>query len=256
MNIFIHFLISFKFISLVPSVTETFYLLGAQDSLLAISHYCNYPEETREKARVGDLLNPDYEKILKIKPDFVIITLPMQKQVSRNLEKIGIPCITFNPESLEEILNMIDSLAGLTGQTKRGKIVTDSLKNLLSEVRPLNKRPSAYIELSENPLYTPGGPSFITEVFSFAGASNIFSDKEQPYFVPVQEEIIKRNPDFIFLIYPGANRKKVEKRFGWKSVNAIKRNRIYTLDPDLYTRPGPRIFGAIVKLNRLLQTSF
>jgi len=241
-------------VSLNPSVTETFFLLGAQDSLLALSYYCNYPKETETKPKVGDLLNPDYEKILALKPDFVIISLPMQKQVQRNLEKLGILWVAFNPESVEEILHMIDSLAVLTGRGERGRQVTDSLTQILSKLKPLKNKPKVYIELSENPIYTVSRRSFISEVFEYAGGINIFSEQGQAYFVPNQEKILEKNPDFIFLLYPGADKKRVEKRLGWENVNAVKMNRIYTLDADLYTRPGPRIFEAVLKANYLLQS--
>jgi iron complex transport system substrate-binding protein len=253
---FLTFLLSFKFVSLVPSVTEMFYLLSAEDKLLAVSYYCNYPEATKDKEKVGDLLNPDYERIISLKPDFVILSLPMQKQVEQNLKKLKINYIAFNPESVNEILMVIDSLGKLTGKEERAKFVIDSLKSVLKDLKPLNSKPKVYVELSENPIYTVGKNSFINEIVELAGGQNVFSDRETPYFVPSQEEIVKKNPDVILLLYPQANPKKVAKRYGWTNIRAIKYHKIYTLDQDLFTRPGPRVFGAIVKLNRLLQSCF
>ena len=255
-SLLLNLLFSFKFISLVPSVTEIFYLLSAEDSLLAISYYCNYPEATKEKNKVGDLLNPDYEKILSLKPDFVIISLPMQRRVEQNLKKLNIKYIVFNPESVNEILSVIDSIGKLTGKVERANFAVDSLKNVLKELKPLQSKPKIYVELSENPIYTVGKNSFINEILELAGGQNIFCDKEIPYFSPTQEEIVKRNPEVILLLYPEANPIRVSKRYGWKKIKAVKTHNIFTLDPDQFTRPGPRIFGAALKLNRLLQSCF
>lgn len=252
MLILISFLIAYKFVSLVPSVTEIFYLLNVQDSLVAISHYCNYPGETKEKKKIGDLLNPSYEEIVRLKPDYVIITLPMQTQVAQNLQKLRIKYLVFNPESLEGIISTIDSVSKITGAEARGKFVIDSLRGILREIKPLPYTPSVYVELSEKPLYTVGKNSFLNEVIKVAGGRNIFESHEESYFSPNQEEIIKLNPQFIILLHPGADRKKVEQRLGWSKIEAIRKNRIYILDPDVFTRPGPRLFDGTLKLNRLL----
>ncbi len=256
MKILLIFLINFKFISLVPSVSEIFYLLGSQDSLIAVSYFCNYPQETKYKIKVGDLLNPNYEKIIELKPDFVIISLPMQKQVETNLKKLKVKYINFNPETIEGILMTIDSVGKLTNKIERANFVIDSLNYELGKLTKFDYVPKVYIELSNNPIYSVGKNSFLNEVVRLAGGTNIFEETEQPYFVPNQEEIIKKNPDFILLIYPEANKKLVEKRMGWGEIKAVKNNKIYVLDPDLFTRPGPRIFGAILKLNRLLKSCF
>ncbi|MEO0199019.1 MAG: helical backbone metal receptor [candidate division WOR-3 bacterium] len=252
MTIFVILLLTYKFVSLVPSVTEIFYLLNVQDSLVAVSYYCNYPVETKDKKKVGDLLSPSYEEIVRLKPDYVIITLPMQTQVAQNLHKLNIKYLVFNPESFQEIISTIDSVSKLTGAEQRAKIVIDSLKGYLREIKPLPHTPTVYVELSEKPLYTVGKNSFLNELIKVAGGRNIFEFRDESYFSPKQEEIVKLNPQFIILIYPGAERKRVEQRLGWGKIEAVKKNQIYTLDPDVFSRPGPRLFEATLKLNRLL----
>jgi hypothetical protein len=61
-----------RIISLAPDVTETLYLLGAQDRLIGNTTWCNWPEAAKQKSKIGDLLNPNYEVILAAKPDLVI----------------------------------------------------------------------------------------------------------------------------------------------------------------------------------------
>ena len=248
---FLHFLIAFKFISLVPSITEIFYLLDADDSLLATTIYCDYPKEALEKPKVGDLIHPDYEKILRLNPDYVLITLPMQEMVRRNLDKLGLKWLAFSPESIEGVLKTIDSLGKITGKITRSAFVIDSLRKILKTLESPLRSPGVYIELSYKPLYTCGRKSFINEVIEVAGGRNIFADQNTAYFSPPQEDIIKKSPDIIILSYPGAQKEKIYRRLGWENVRAVKKHHIYILDQDIISRPGPRIFSAIKILNKM-----
>jgi len=63
-----------RIISLAPNVTETLYYLEANDKLIAVSNYCNWPNEIKNKPKVGGMINPSFEKILSLKPDLVIIS--------------------------------------------------------------------------------------------------------------------------------------------------------------------------------------
>ena len=51
-------------ISLAPNVTETLYLLGAEDRLIGNTIQCKWPEAAKNKPKIGDLLNLNYEVIL------------------------------------------------------------------------------------------------------------------------------------------------------------------------------------------------
>jgi iron complex transport system substrate-binding protein len=44
----------------------------------------------------------------------------------------------------------------------------------------------------------------------------------------------------------------VKARPGWGSISAVKNNRIYAIDPDIVSRPGPRLVDALEALAKLL----
>ena len=90
-----------------------------------------------------------------------------------------------------------------------------------------------------------GGKSFINELISIAGGENIFSAVEQSYPVVSEEAVIMANPEIIFI----SDVQKdgvlaVKSRSGWKEIDAVKNNRIYSLNADVLSRPGPRIAQA------------
>ncbi len=237
-------------VSLVPSVTETIFAMHAEDHLVGVSDFCDYPPEARKLPHVGSLLSPSYERIVELAPDIVFVTLPMQKEVKRNLEKLGLETADISPESISEILNSIVKVGTLLDETEKALRLRDSLKTeyekLLKSVPTDGETLKVYVELSGRPLYTAGKNSFISEYLSVIGWRNAFDDVEQPYFAVNDEEVVKRNPQVIILLYKNGNPEEVRKRLGWSDIDAVRNGRIFVVsDPDVFLRPGPRFLDAI-----------
>ena len=60
--------------SLVPSVTEILFAIGAQDRLVGVTDFCDYPPAARRKPSVGGMLSPSLETLVALKPDLVVAT--------------------------------------------------------------------------------------------------------------------------------------------------------------------------------------
>ena len=58
-----------RYISLAPSTTEILFALGLDKEIVGVSSYCNYPEQVKNKAKIGDFSNPNIEKIISLEPD-------------------------------------------------------------------------------------------------------------------------------------------------------------------------------------------
>ncbi len=255
MNFLLFLVVGLKVISLVPSVTETIYLLHADSVLVANTIYGDYPPAARKKPKVGDMLNPKIDKIIKLKPDYIFVTLPMQKFVAQKLEKLGFKVIAVSPESIEGILKTIEIVGKYTHHEARARFVVDSLRAILDSLKKTvpRKKLRTYFELSPRPLYTAGGKSFINEVISIAGGVNIFGRLKVPYPVVKQEDVIRADPEIILLSYPHASPAAVKKRIGWDKITAVRKNCIFKVNLALFDRPGPRVFKAIVELRKLIQ---
>ncbi len=237
-------------VSLVPSVTETIFAMHAENHLLGVSDFCDYPPEARKLPHVGSLLSPSYERILELRPDIVFVTLPMQKEVKQNLEKLGMKTADISPESISEILNSIVEVGTLLDETGKSIKLRDSLKSeyekLLKSIPTDGETLKVYVELSGRPLYTVGKNSFISEYLSVIGWKNAFDDVEQAYFAVNDEEVVRRNPQVIILLYKNGNSEEVRKRVGWSDIDAVRNGRIFVVnDPDVFLRPGPRFLDAI-----------
>ena len=80
-----------RIVSLVPSVTEILFAIGARDVLVGVTDFCDYPPEARRKAHVGDMVNPNLEAVITLKPDLVVATRSGNREETFDqLRRLGI----------------------------------------------------------------------------------------------------------------------------------------------------------------------
>jgi iron complex transport system substrate-binding protein len=103
-------------------------------------------------------------------------------------------------------------------------------------------------------LYTVGPGSFLNDLITLAGGTNIAAGATSAYPTISTEEVIKADPDVIVLDDAafGTTVDSIAKRPGWAALSAVKNGRVYPLDPNLMSRPGPRIAEAAQVLAQLI----
>ncbi len=221
-------------VSLVPSADEIIYALDTKDKLVGVSTYSPYKGE---KPVVGDLLNPDYEMIKTIKPSLVIITLPMQANVKRNLENLGIKTYDFSPESVEELTKDIVELGNILGREKRARALADSIKEFVKGINPLPDFTFA-VQISESPVYVAGDDTYISEILELFGGKNAFGYLRG--YKPVStEDVLGKGFDILIVPYGFKN------RLGFENKCVIQ-------IPEDYLSPGLKIFPLIDSLKLYL----
>lgn len=238
-----------RVVSLVPSVTETIYAIGAQDKLVGVATPCDYPPGI-DKPIVGNFSFPNLERIVALKPSIVFVTTGEQAYLIPKLKELGLYPVLIAPESLAEIYESIIEVGTLLGKSKEADSLVEELKQefeQLKEVSPDTTR-KVLIEISDNPLITCGGGSFLDELITHSQAINIAHHINKPYPIVSSEFVVKSNPDVIIVAHPGSN---PVARLDWEKVNAVKCNRVYTdIDPNLILRPGPRVIEGLRALKK------
>ena len=103
-----------RIVSISPAITEVMFLVGAQDKLVGISDFCKYPPETEKITTIGGMHNINFEQLLSLHPDVVLIgSMISQKDVDA-IEKMGIPVICIVEESsLEGMAEMMEVMLTL-----------------------------------------------------------------------------------------------------------------------------------------------
>ncbi|HET9925700.1 MAG TPA: helical backbone metal receptor, partial [Methylomirabilota bacterium] len=103
-----------RIISLVPSVTEILFTIGAQDRLVGVTDFCDYPAEARQKPSVGGMLAPSLETMVALKPDLVVATTSGNRhETFDQLARLKIPVYVVNPITVEDVLDLLSRLGRL-----------------------------------------------------------------------------------------------------------------------------------------------
>jgi len=242
-----------RVVSLVPSVTEIVYAVGAGKFLVGNTNQCNFPEAAKSVYKVGDFVNPDLERIVALRPGLVFLTLPMHRQLLDKLTEMKVPVYVSRPADIPAVFKEIDTVARLLGRKVAGDSLVVAVRKRFDSIPAFVDTPRVYVEISGTPLMTAGGSTFINELLTRAGGRNIFATSVQEYPVVDPEAVVKADPQVILLLHPDMSVRDVTLRVGWGGISAIKQSRVYDkLDEDLFFRPGPRIVDGMVLLANLL----
>lgn len=235
-----------RIVSLAPSNTEILYALGLGDQIVAVTDYCDYPEEAKSKPKVGGFPNFDMEKVVELNPDLVLATTLYSDAAMSALAEKGIATVVIEPRNIDETLDRIELVGRITGRAQEAAALVSQLRQRVeavkSKVKGAREKPRVFFEL-DNLLFSPGPGSFIDDMITEAGGVNIAADAQGQWVQLSQETLIVKDPEVIILSDAayGETVDKVKARDGWKDIAAVRNNRIVEVaDPNLVSRPGPR----------------
>jgi cobalamin transport system substrate-binding protein len=247
-----------RIVSLVPSVTELLFAIGAEDLLVGVTDFCDYPPAARQKRSVGGMLAPSLETLVQLKPDLVVATAAGNREETfTQLEQLRIPVYVVNPTRMADVLDLISRLGTLTGRESAAARLAASLGARVDAVSKRVKnlpRPRVLYVLWPDPLIVPGRGGLVSELLALAGGDSVTADAGEPYPRFSLEAAIARAPEVIILASHGSGQGKMA-RETWErftSLPAVKNGRLYTADGNLLHRYGPRIVDGLEQLARLI----
>lgn len=233
-----------RIITLSPHLGELAEAAGAVNNLVGIVSYTKL-QSNKKIAEVGDAFKLDYERILSLKPDYILSWkdgTPLM--VTQKLQALGLNVVKTEINSLNDIPITISQIAKLAHTETQAKANIDRFTSTLSKLKRNSPNQTVFIETFHQPLYTVSGKHWLSEAVAICGYQNIFTDM-QPLSASVSlEAVINANPDMILNI-SNNNDSQWSK---WKNVNAVKNNRILTISPDLMSHPNMRLLEGIEKL--------
>ncbi|MDD5775757.1 MAG: cobalamin-binding protein [Candidatus Omnitrophica bacterium] len=250
-----------RYISLAPSTTEILFALGLDDEIVGVSTYCNYPEETGSKTKIGDFSHPNMETIISLRPDYIFGTGLEQLPAIAELKKIFPHIYVADPATVGDLLKTINDIGALTNRTKETQRLLRKMfedietVNVLVQGIPQDKRVKVFVEIWHEPLMTAGKGSFIDELITMAGGINVAHNVVRPFCNYSAEKVISLDPECIIMTYMDkeAPLKLLESRFGWGQIKAVKDKRVFNdIDPDILLRPGPRITDGLKEIFKRL----
>ncbi len=250
-----------RYISLAPSTTEILFALGLNKEIVGVSTFCNYPEEARLKTKIGDFSQPNLEKIVSLRPDYIFCTGLEQAPVIAELKRLNLKVYVADPSNIAELFNTINDIGKITNKANEARELIKQMTKDIDAVRamaeqiPPEKKIKVFIEIYYEPLMAAGKGSFIDELVGIAGGINISHDLSRPYSIFSSEKVVSLNPGCIIMAYMDKESplKLVESRFGWNNIDAVKNKKVFNdINPDLLLRPGPRITQGLKEIYRKL----
>jgi len=250
-----------RVVSLAPSNTEILFAVGAGDRVVGRDEFSDYPAEAASIESVGGSMGEySVEAIVALKPDLVLAAEINSPELVKQLEDLGLTVYYLaNPKTIEEMYVNLEIVAQLTGEDSTK--LTDSLKARVAavdeKIMPLSARPSVFYEIdATDPAkpYTYGPGTFGDLLITRAGGFNIGSELTDSYPQISLEQIVVSNPMVILLgdSMWGVTPESVVARPGWETIEAVKFNRIFPIDDNLISRPGPRLVDGLEQLAKLL----
>lgn len=246
-----------RVVSLAPNLTEIVFAVGAGDRLVGNTTYCDYPAEAKAVAKVGDTTHPNLEAIIALRAQVVLVSTSSQLEVfTQQLQQQNIAVFVTDPHDLDGVFRSIAQIGEILGQTEQagqlGKQLRDragAVQQAVQQTKPVR----VFYQLSVEPLITAGHDAFVTDLMHRAGAASVTADVPGAWPTYSDESALATKPDAIILPTGGsmgaANSIVAE---ALRNSPAVLAGRVYKINDDHLTRPGPRAVDGLEAMAKAL----
>lgn len=231
-----------RIVSLVPSLTEDLFAIGAGKQVVGVSQYTDYPAAAAKLPQVSSYSSLDAEAIVKLHPDLVV-GITAQANLVADLRRAGLRVVLMNNDSFDDIFADLTLLGSLSGHGREAIALNGRLRARTAELIrrvPSGAAPRCFVVVGVAPIFTVGDRSYIAQLLRLAGARNAASGLDQAYARYSPEALVALQPDVI-IADRASKIGSVLDRTPWNALRAVESKHVYVLDnDDLLERPGPR----------------
>src|SRR5436190_5010869 len=110
------------------------FAIGAGPQVAGVSSYDRFPPETLAKPKVGALLDPDFERILSLRPDLVVVYGTQTDLIAR-LDRAHVPLFKYEHAGLADITSTIRKIGERVARATAGNALADRLEREFEEIR-------------------------------------------------------------------------------------------------------------------------
>lgn len=190
-----------RVVSLAPNFTEILFAIGAGESVLAVSDFCQYPEEARTRPRVGGPFNLNYERLVALRPDLVVLPMSLVG-VSEKASSLGLPVLALPNEKVDDVVASIERLGEVMGKASQARRLADGIRKRLREAETATRdlpRKRVLIVVLRSPnglqdLTVASRETFLDELLRLAGGGQCCGDEPCPVPACVQRNDHRARP--------------------------------------------------------------
>ena len=245
-----------RIVSLAPSCTSILCAIGAKRQLVAVTRWCADLCPVRGLPAIGDCWrNDSIEKIARLRPTLIVGSVPFHPETVARILSIPAQFLALNPRSLADLESDVQTLAGVTNRSERGRRLIVGMRREFARIRRLapkfSRRPRIYSEAWPNPRIS--SPPWVAELITLCGGKMVVKAGARIS----DEEIALARPEIILLAWAATgNRADPRMTFAntlWKDVPAIRRKRVFVIRDELLNTPGPPLAAGAREIQRILQ---
>jgi iron complex transport system substrate-binding protein len=235
-----------RIVSLSPSVTEILYGIGAWPQVIAVSQFCTYPEDVKNKPRVNGWDKTNLEQVMALKPDFVIGVDAQEPFLRDKLTGLGVRSLFVKSQTLADIMASMGEIARGTGHEQEAtNLVTKTQAEIEAVRKAVGDRPHPRVLCivdrvpgTIRDLYTATKGSYLDELISIAGGDSIAPQGDRGYGKINKEAVLTLNPEVIIDMVQGSKGNFGEDPIAvWNElaeVRAVREQRIFPMtDPSV-----------------------
>ena len=244
-----------RIVSISPAITEVMYLVGAQNKLVGISDFCMYPPETAKITKIGGMHNINFEVLLSLHPDVVLIgSMISQKDVDA-IEKMGIPVVCIVEEkSMEGMADMMEVIGRITQCEEKASSEASNWRDKIDGIRQENAQDSTtrkkvyyVVGFGDAGDFTAPKNTHINEIIELAGCENV--GKKLSTWNISREVLFEANPDIILI--RKEDKEAFCNQYPYTLLPAVKENRVYPIESGWIDIVSPRNIKAVDMIRKI-----
>jgi iron complex transport system substrate-binding protein len=242
-----------RIVSLSPDLTEMLYGVGAFRRVVGVSNYETYPSEAVKLPRLGQLHNPNFEKLTALRPDLVVINNAQAPFLEDTLKELGLRVLKTSNRSVQEVYAAMIAIGRATGnESEAARLVAatrEGLDRVARKTAPLPK-PRVVLIVNRTPgtlrdLSTATEGSFLAELVEIAGGHIVVPPAKSGYGRLAKEDLLAIDPDIIldFVHGPksGLAGDPIEAWREMPELKAVRGHRIHGVYQDFVPHASQRI---------------
>jgi ABC-type Fe3+-hydroxamate transport system substrate-binding protein len=241
-----------RIVSLVPSLTETLFAVGAGAAVVGVTRYCTEPADAVTRVvKVGGTKNPDLAAIRDLVPDLIIMNGEENRREDfEALCTAGLPVFVTEPKTVEDGVRVVARVAEAAGCGAQGRALAADQAARLRAVAARVEGASAvryFCPIWRKPWMTFNVDTYAHDLLRVAGGENVCAAESARYPTVTLEAVAGARPEVILLPdepYHFTERDRPALA-ALAETPAGAHGQVHFVDGKALTWYGPRIAGGV-----------
>jgi len=244
--------------STAPGFTEILFAIGAEDQLVADSDYCAYPEAARAKPKIGGPFNLNYERLVALRADLVVVPKSLTG-IAERCQSLGLRVEALPNETISDLLSAIRRLGVVTGNEAAALSLAADIERELAVAPATDVLPVRALIVvfraadSLQDLTVATRDTFLSELLTRAGGRNVMGSAISRYPRVSKEEVVAFDPDVILdLTFTAEGEDVLGVWSQLPTLKAVRTKRVVSISDPSATIPGPRMLETLRRFRTIL----